>query len=146
MTAFECISCSFFICIYKFFFFSLPEDWLAVLVPVLKHLSFISWTKKDVHSAKLGCYLKRLFFLDSFQLFYLSPVAVKKCLGLLISLRSDLVTCICLYLLPWHLYICVATYPLDTSLVPFHGVCGFPVYYVHKTIIFTFTCFCIVWD
>lgn len=101
---------------------------------------------KEVHSAKLGCYLKRLFFLDSFQQFYLCLVAIKKCLDLPISLTSDLATCISLYLLPWYPYICVAAYPSDTSLAPFLGTCGLPAYYVHKTITFTFTHFCIVCD
>lgn len=116
MTAFECISCSFFICIYKLFFIFFPPRRLVSHFGSSFKTPPLHQFNKEVHTAKLGCYLKRLFFLNSFQQFYLSSIKIKKCLDLCISLTSDLVTCISLYLLPWYLFICVAANPSDPSL------------------------------
>lgn len=124
--------CSLFICIYKpFFFFLFPHRRLVSHFGSSFKAPLLLQFNKEVYSAKLGCYLKWLFCLDSFQQFCLSPVVIKKCLDLPISLTSDLIICISLYFPPWYLYICVAAYPLDKSLAPFHGVCGFPAYYIH---------------
>lgn len=131
MTAFECISCSFFICIYKLFFIFFPPRRLVSHFGSSFKTPQLHQFNKEVHTAKLGCYLKRLFFLNSFQQFYLSSIKIRKCLDLCISLTSDLATCISVSpsLVPFYLCCCQSFRPIPSS---FLGICGLPAYCVHK--------------